>query len=314
MFVVGGESLVDLVSQPCIAGGEYVMHAYAGGSPYNCAIALSKLGNSTGFLCPISKDGFGDFLMAPLQGAGVGALLGERVFTPTTLAVVTLNEKGQAQYEFYRGADRALDADALIAALPDRIEVYQSGGFCPIEPDDAEIWLRVIAEAKRRGAIISIDPNIRPSLVDDFDAYKQRLDRFLDLANVVKVSVEDLEALNPDQSIVTQAEAMLERPACKLVVVTDGEHGSKAFTQSARAEASIYSPPVFGDTVGAGDSLMAGILTWLHDQNRLGDPEALSAQELGAMLRFGAVVSGLNCGQKGCNPPSRAEVDAVLAG
>lgn len=314
MFVVGGESLVDLVSQPRVAGGEYVMHAHAGGSPYNCAIALSKLGNSTGFLCPISRDGFGDFLTQPLVEAGVEALLGERVLAPTTLAVVTLNEKGQAQYEFYRGADRALDADALIDALPAQIEVYQSGGFCPIEPQDAEIWLRIIAEAKRRGAIITIDPNIRPTLVDDFDAYKLRLGRFLDLANVVKVSVEDLEALNPDQSIQAQVDALLQRPACKLVVVTDGEHGSKAFTQAARAEADVYSPPVFGDTVGAGDSLMAGILTWLHDHKKLGDPETLSGHELAEMLRFGAVVSGLNCGQKGCNPPNRAEVDAVLKG
>lgn len=312
MFVVGGESLVDLVSQPRVEDGDYVLHAHAGGSPYNCAMALSKLGNETGFLCPISKDGFGDYLLKPLDAAGVRPLLEARVFAPTTLAVVTLNAKGQAQYEFYRGADRALNLDHLIAALPERLTVYQSGGFCPIEPDDAETWLKTIAEAKRRGAVISIDPNVRPSLVDDFDAYKQRLGRFLDQAEIVKVSVEDLAALNPGQSVEAQAEGLLSRPACRLVVVTDGEHGSKAFTRTARAEAGIFAPPVFGDTVGAGDSLMAGILTWLNDNHKLRALDDLDGSDLSAMLRFGAVVSGLNCGQKGCHPPSRAEVDAVL--
>ena len=110
MFVVGGESLIDLVSAPRAADNSIHMVAHQGGSPFNCAIALSKLGNDTGFLCPISKDGFGSYLLEPLEAAGVKQLLASRVTEPTTLAVVTLDQAGKAQYEFYRGADRALDA------------------------------------------------------------------------------------------------------------------------------------------------------------------------------------------------------------
>ncbi|MEO5807375.1 carbohydrate kinase [Devosia sp.] len=315
MFVVGGESLIDLVSAPRAADGSIHMVAHQGGSPYNCAIALSKLGNDTGYLCPISKDGFGSYLLEPLEEAGVKQLLGERVFAPTTLAVVTLDAAGKAQYEFYRGAERALDTDKLVAALPQDLQLYQIGGFCPILQEDADKWQVVVKAAIAKGATISFDPNVRPSLVDDFDAYKGRLSAFLDLAHLIKVSEEDLAALDPDKAINEHAADLLARPNCELVVVTLGENGSLAFTRDGEARAGVYSPPVFGDTVGAGDSLMAGILTTLNEQGALkpGKLSALGDIALAQVLRFGAVVAGLNCGQKGCNPPTRSEVDAVLA-
>ena len=314
MFVVGGESLIDLVQEKPGGDGVVRMTAHQGGSPYNCAIALSKLGNSTGFLCPISKDGFGTYLLEPLEKAGVTPLLTERVFAPTTLAVVTLNAKMEAQYEFYRGADRAFTLDGLKAALPADLELFQIGGFCAIEPDDAAVWLEVAREAAARGATLSIDPNVRPSLVSDFEAYRKRLDAFLDLVHLIKLSREDLEALDASKSIEQHAAELLARPNCELVVVTMGDEGSRAFTAGGEAQAGIYSPPTFGDTVGAGDSLMAGILTFLHEHGTLrpGRLTALDSRTLGEMLRFGAVVAGLNCAHMGCNPPTRAEVDEVL--
>lgn len=315
MFVVGGESLIDLVSEVRGSDGIIHMHAHQGGSPYNCAIALAKLGNDTGYLCPISRDGFGRYLMEPLDAAGVKTLLVEKVAAPTTLAVVTLNEKRQASYEFYRGADRAFTRDGLVAALPNDLRLYQIGGFCPIEPDDAKVWIEVVKAAMRKGATISIDPNVRPSLVEDFDGYKQRLGAFLDLAHVIKMSEEDLVALQPELSIEAHSAALLARPNCELVIVTLGDKGSLAFTVNGRGKAGIWSPPVFGDTVGAGDSLMAGILSILAERGELqpGRLGGLDSMALDEVLRFGAVVAGLNCGQVGCKPPTRAEVDAVLA-
>ena len=314
MFVVGGESLIDLVQKPLGPDGVIRMSAHQGGSPYNCAIALSKLGNDTGFLCPISKDGFGTYLLGPLDEAGVKPLLEERVFAPTTLAVVTLNAKKEAQYEFYRGADRAFTGEGLRAALPERMGVFQIGGFCPIEPEDAAVWVDVATSALRQGAILSMDPNVRPSLVSDFEAYRRRLEVFFDLVHIVKLSQEDLAALEAGKPIEQHAKELLARPNCELVVVTLGEEGSLAFTESGSARAGIYSPPVFGDTVGAGDSLMAGVPTILGEEGHLqpGRLRRLDRVALARVLRFGAVVAGLNCGEKGCNPPKRGEVDAVL--
>lgn len=323
MFVVGGESLIDLKAEVALPGGglvgrdgenQIVMTAHPGGSPYNCAIALAKLGNPTGFLCPISSDAFGDYLLGPLNDAGVTPLLAERVPEYTTLAVVNFDANHNARYGFYRSADGAIAAGKGIAALPDDLDLYQIGGFCPIKPDEAATWMEIVKAAIAKGATISIDPNVRPSLVDDFAGYKARLSAFLDLAHVVKVSEEDLEALDSAKSIEQHAADLLERPNVQLVVVTLGDKGSRAFTKSGAATAAIYAPPVFGDTVGAGDSLMAGILSWLHERGLLkpGKLDGLGDGALGDMLRFGAVVAGINCGRKGCKPPTRAEVDAVL--
>jgi fructokinase len=329
MFVVGGESLIDLISEPVGADGVIRLVAHQGGSPYNCAIALAKLGNDTGFLCPISADGMGTYLLGPLAKAGVKPLLTDRVAAYTTLAVVTFDAKKSAQYGFYRDADRAFTREGLIAGLPAALEVFQVGGFCPIEERDAAIWMDVAKEAARRGATLTMDPNVRPSLVPDFAAYKARLSAFLDIVHLVKVSIEDLASLDANRAVrateldAAKTEALVDkyvadflgRAACELVIVTFGDEGSRAFTRAGAASAAIFAPPVFGDTVGAGDTLMAAVLTLLAEQGNLqpGKLAALGDAALAEMLRFGAVAAGLNCGFVGCHPPVRADVDAVLA-
>ena len=314
MFVVGGESLIDLISKPVGADGSRELVAKAGGSPMNCAIALSKLGNDTGFLCPISTDTFGDYILKPLQAAGVKQLLTERVREPSTLAVVTDDGRGNPRYAFYREADRAFNRQGLIDALPKDLTLFEVGGFCPIEPEDAVVWLDVAEEAIKRGATISIDPNVRPSLIADMVAYGERLSSFLDLAHIVKVSEEDLHFLDAGPTLETHAASMLKRPNVKLVVITLGAEGSMAFTRGATVRSPIYPATPGGDNVGAGDTLMAGILTWLADNGVLGPDKlaALGEAELKAMLWYGAVAAGINCSRVGANPPTRAEVELVL--
>ncbi|HEY9011927.1 MAG TPA: PfkB family carbohydrate kinase [Devosia sp.] len=328
MFVVGGESLIDLISEPVGPDGAIRLVAHQGGSPYNCAIALSKLGNDTGFLCPISSDGLGTYLLRPLAEAGVTPLLRERVAAYTTLAVVTFDEKKSAQYGFYRQADRAFTREGLIAALPQQLEVFQFGAFCPIEPEDAEAWLAVAAEAVARGATVTMDLNVRPSLVSDFAGYKSRLNRCIDISHVVKMSIEDIATLEQGRAVrATELTAAavetlvgkyvadyLGRPSCELVIITFGDEGSRAFTRSGSAKQGIHKALPFGDTVGAGDTLMAAVLTLLNEQGNLkpGKLAAMDDAALATMLRFGAVAAGLNCQHVGCHPPTRAEVDAVI--
>lgn len=316
MFVVGGESLIDLISKPVGVDGVRELVAKPGGSPMNCAIALSKMGNDTGFLCPISRDTFGDYILKPLSAAGVKQLLEERVREPTTLAVVTDDGKGNPRYAFYREADRAFTREGLIEALPQSIEVFQVGGFCPIEPEDAQTWLDVVEEAVKRGATISIDPNVRPSLVPDMESYRARLSAFLDLAHIVKVSEEDMHELDKALTLEEHARQLLKRPNCKLVVVTLGAEGSMAFTRAGNFRGPVYPATPGGDNVGAGDTLMAGILTWLKDGGTMSPDKlsALDADQLKQMLWFGAVAAGINCSRVGANPPNRAEVEAVLRG
>lgn len=313
MFVVGGESLIDLKEKP-VKGGVMPLTAHAGGSPMNCAIALRRLGHDTGFMCPISEDKFGGMILAPLAEAGVKVLLKKRVREPTTLAVVSDDGKGNPRYMFYRHADRAFSREGLIAALPKKIELFQFGGFCPIEAYDARAWLETAKVAAKQGATISIDPNVRPAVITDMAAYKQRLGRMLDLAHIVKVSHEDLDYLEPNKPLEAHAAALLARPNVKLVVITRAMDGAIAFTREARAEVPIYPAKKGGDNVGAGDTLMAGMLTWLRDHRALAPAElaALSGDKLRDMLWFGAVAAGINCSRVGANPPTRAEVEKVL--
>jgi fructokinase len=315
MFVVGGESLVDLISKPVGPDGRRELVAKAGGSPMNCAIALSRLGVDSGFLCPISRDSFGDMLLGPLSASGVTVLLKDRVREPTTLAVVTDDGKGNPRYAFYREADRAFTRDGLIAALPERVELFEIGGFCTIDPGDMAVWLDVAREARRRGATISTDPNLRPSLIDDMEAYRARVRTSVALASIVKMSEEDLETLDASKSIEQHAAAMLKGEFCRLVVVTLGDKGSRAFTGRVSVTSPIYPATPGGDNVGAGDTLMAGILAWLRDHQALA-PDAIGGLDQTAlkdMLWFGAVAAGINCSRVGANPPTRAEVEAVLA-
>jgi fructokinase len=315
MFVVGGESLIDLIGKPVGADGTRELVAKAGGSPMNCAIAIAKLGGECGFMCPISSDTFGDFILQPLQAAGVVQLITQRVREPSTLAVVTDDGKGNPRYAFYREADRAFTRDGLIAALPRTVELFQIGGFCTIVQEDLDVWLEVAREAKARGATISTDPNLRPSLIADMEAYGARIRQSLTLANIVKLSEEDLETLDAGKTIEQHAAELLKLPECKLVVVTLGANGSMAFTARGTVSSPIHPAAPGGDNVGAGDTLMAGILTWLGDHDALAPARLaqLDADELRDMLWFGAVAAGINCSRVGANPPTRAEVDAVLA-
>src|SRR5690242_16597367 len=209
MFVVGGESLIDLISKPVGADGTRELVAKAGGSPMNCAIAIARLGGESGFLCPISSDTFGDFILKPLLAAGVVQLISQRVREPSTLAVVTDDGKGNPRYAFYREADRAFTREGLIAALPATVEVFQIGGFCTIREDDLAVWMDVAREAKMRGATISSDPNLRPSLISDMDAYRKRVLASLDLVSIVKMSEEDLNYLDAGKSIEQHVEELL---------------------------------------------------------------------------------------------------------
>src|SRR5690606_2956036 len=159
--------------------------------------------------------------------------------------------------------------EGLLNALPERVRLYQIGGFAPILAEDARIWGAVVAAAQARGATISIDINVRDRLIEDEAGYRARLGAFLDMAHVVKLSEDDHAWLVKDMSIEAHAAALLARPNCELVVVTLGEEGSMAFTKAGTATAPIHNPAVFGDTVGAGDSLMAGILTWLGEAGAL---------------------------------------------
>ena len=316
MLISAGESLIDLIQRPS-DGANPLYEAAPGGSPYNCAYALARLGAPAGYLCPISGDAMGRLLRARVEGSGLRILIGEPSNAPTSLACVSVGEDGQPAYQFYRTgtADRDISVDRLVAAIPDNVTLFNTGSLALADDADAEIWIAVAEAAADRGALISVDPNVRPRFVSDWDAYRARIARLFDRAAIVKMSDEDLESLALPADPGEAARLLLDRHGCRLVALTCGGDGAIVASRDHTVHIPAHVPPVFVDTVGAGDTFMGGLLAELHARDALTDEAlaGLSPADLERIGRFAAIAAGLNCAEQGCVPPVRATVEATLA-
>ena len=317
MLVSAGESLIDLISGSREKTEEMTYIARPGGSPYNCAIAMARLGGEVGFLCPFSTDVFGSKLLSRLEETGVQALIPQRIDLPTALAVVSLDESGHPSYGFYREttADRQIELNQILDALPDVITAFHFGSLTLAQATESKVWLELALKLKQEGTFITLDPNLRVALIDDMSAYASRIHTAYGLCDVLKFSDEDLDLLYPGIDPFEQLVTIQEEHHVPLVILTRGAQGSIARTLSSTLG---HAPPLpiscLADTVGAGDTFQAALLFWLTE--RFETPrlhtEELTSEDLSEMLRFANAAAGLNCMQEGCNPPTREMVDEAL--
>src|SRR5215207_5173366 len=144
MSVVGGESLIDFIERPG-AGQNPLYEAFPGGSPYNCALAMARLGAPSGFCGPFSHDRLGVFMREHLQASGAHVVLGEPSPRPSSLAIVSLGTDGQASYRFEREgtAEHDIDADRVMAAMPAEANVFHTGSLAIVLDADAAVWRQV---------------------------------------------------------------------------------------------------------------------------------------------------------------------------
>lgn len=307
MILCCGEALIDMLPRETVAG-EPAFAPYPGGAVFNTAIALGRLGCTTGFLSGISTDLFGAQLTAALAASQVDAGLAIRSDRPTTLAFVTLKD-GHASYAFYdeNTAGRSL-TPADMPALPEAVRALFFGGISlPVEPCGGAYESLMLREAPSR--VTMIDPNIRPGFIRDEPAYRARLDRMIAAADVVKLSDEDLRWLEGPGEIEPLARGLLARGP-KLVFVTEGAKGAHGFT----ANLSLFEPSrrvTVVDTVGAGDTFNAGILAALDRAGAL-DKSALAeagAELVSACLRLGAAAAAVTVSRAGANPPWAKELE-----
>ena len=322
MFTIAGESLIDFIQQPAVTTetGYPVYEAFPGGGPYNIARALGRLSEDTGFLCPFSRDTLGALLLDTLKADGIRDLIANPVSAPTSMAVVSFTDEGQPAYQFYREgtADRVdqMSADALVAYVPDTCFVFHLGSLATAVKVDAAIWAEVVQQLASRGVLISLDPNVRPSFIADMDEYRTWMEALYSQTSILKISDEDLEILYPGQSWSVSADRIRDRFNVPLFIVTRGGEGARLWSQAAQVDVPVFTPEQFGDTVGAGDSFMAGTLARLREQGLL-RASALSQMDAAALTdvgEFAATVAGLNVAHKGCNPPTRQQVQAIRGG
>lgn len=304
--LVVGEALVDVVKRP-----DGTIETHPGGSPLNVAIGLGRLGRDAGLLTWLGDDEHGALVRAHVATSSVTLLEGSTGAERTSVATATLDDTGAASYDF--DMDWRVPAQA---AAPGNAVVAHTGSIAAVLEPGAAGVLRLIREA-RGHATVTFDPNARPTLMGKPADARVTIESLVALADVVKVSDEDLEWLLTGEAADTAAVERLARdwatrgPA--FVVVTRGGEGATAFTADGR-ELSITAPRVeVADTVGAGDSFMSGLIDGLWSAGLLGAERrdglrAIGDDVLTAILERSARIAAITVSRAGANPPGRAEL------
>lgn len=302
---IAGEALIDLIARP-----DGAFEPCLGGAVYNLSRAISRQGVSTTYLNPFASDRFGRALVSQIQADGVRLAHPQPVAQATSLAVVSLNEQGHPDYAFYREgvADRQVSAEGLnadCAALPD-LQCVCTGGLA-LDARDASVYLPWLVAQRAAGRRVAVDANLRPSVMPDLRAYQVHVQQVLAQADLVKVSDEDLAHLEiPGATPLLQAEALMGRMNADWLALTLGEQGAWLLARDGRRWFAREGAPLdVIDTVGAGDSFFAGLLSsllrhgpgWALSRG-LGDAAAAQA------LRHAVACASLCVQQRGCVPPS----------
>ncbi|MFD8524490.1 carbohydrate kinase [Streptomyces capillispiralis] len=301
MIVVAGEALIDLVPQG--AGALAALTPALGGGPYNTAVALGRLGSPAAFCSRVSRDAFGEALLDRLRETGVEVSSVQRGDEPTTLAVATVGTDGSAAYSFYveGTADRLFTAPE---GLPAGARAVSFGTCSLVLEPGASAYEELMRTASARGVFTALDPNIRPGLIPDADAYRSRFMRWLPSVSLLKVSAEDAEWLGG-----SPREWLAAGPAA--VVVTKGGDGLTVFTRGGGEYAVPGERVEVVDTIGAGDTVNAALLHRLAARDALSDEglDSLGAEGWEDLLGFAARAAAITCSRAGAEPPYAHELE-----
>jgi fructokinase len=309
MIVVSGEALMDVFAAGDTPNG-ITFDARIGGSPLNVAIGLARLGQAVAFFGAVSSGFVGDRLLRAMRDEGVATTCTWRVDAPATLGLVGLDTHGVPSYAFYgeHAADRQLPLAALATVPPAR--AYHFGSYAMVvEPTAAT--QRALVEREHRRSVIAYDPNIRLNVEPDLARWRDTLAWMLPHTHLLKVSDEDLSLLFPGADHERLAAAWIAA-GVSLVVVTRGGDGARAWT----ANHQVSTPPVrvsVVDSVGAGDTFQAALLTALAERSLLSVTalRALSASDLQHVLAFAARAAAITCSRRGADLPRRAELGTM---
>ena len=305
-----GEALIDLVP------GEQPSSYYSvpGGSPYNVAVGLARLGQRVSLMARLSDTAFGRLLRDHARAEGIDLGASPHAAEPTTLAVVGLDAGGQASYDFYveGTADWQWTAEET-GRTPASTAVLHFGSLASwTPPGDARILDLARTHRERGDVLVSYDPNVRPALLADHGHGQRAVERAVRLAHLVKASADDIAWLYPDHPPGEVARRWLGLGAT-VVVITRSASGADAYTSGGLALHRPAREVVVVDTVGAGDSFTAGLIASLIRRDRYGpaDLARLPADELAGALDDAILVASINTQRRGNDPPTLADLAAA---
>lgn len=307
MFVVCGEALMDVFASGETAAG-VALDARIGGSPYNVAVGLARLAQPVAFCGGLSSGMLGRRLRRALHDEGVDTGCAPALDAPTTLSLVELDERGVPAYAFYGagGADRLLPRSAL-DAVPAAARAFHFGSYAMVvEPVAAT--QRALVEREHRRSLIAYDPNVRLNVEPDLQRWRETLAWMLPRTHLLKISDEDLGLMFQGADVDALAQDWLTA-GVGLVVVTRGGEGAEAWANGLHLRAQPQRVTVV-DTVGAGDTFQAALLTWLAEQGRL-SPDGVRGWTQAALaeaLDFAGRAAAITCSRRGADLPRRAEL------
>lgn len=294
--LVIGEALTDIVSTE----GEST--EYPGGSPYNVAISLGRLGNDVALLTSLGSDFRGAEIVKRLDESHVRVEPASLRRGPTSTAQARIEADGSATYSF-----------DILWDLPEwrptrEFRVIHAGSIALfLQPGAAQV--KQILRAGHRDSMITLDPNIRPALLGSHRETLEHFESLLSIATVVKLSDEDASWLYPNLGI---DEVMLRMLAAgpSVAIATRGPSGSLLASRTARVEVASVPTPV-ADTIGAGDSYMGAIIHAMltgHFGGQLRQGDEIGRDRLAEAGAFAARVAAITVSRSGANPPWKRDL------
>ncbi len=306
-----GELLIDFTPAGQTERGDLLFARIPGGAPANVLAAAARLGGKTAFLGKVGRDAFGAFLRATLDGLGIcteGLCADPRV--NTTLAFVQLDEHGDRSFSFYRkpGADVMLTYEEVRRDLVDSCRILHFGSVSLTDEPSRSATLQTAKYAREQGKIISYDPNYRPPLWEDAETAREQMLRGLRLADVVKVSGEELQLLSGAAGL-EEGSARLAGYGPSLILVSLGEKGAFYRLGQLTGRQPTFQVNTI-DTNGAGDSFFGAVLHRLSGKS-LADIRAMGREELEDILSFANAAGSITTTRKGSIPalPTLEEIE-----
>jgi fructokinase len=316
VIIVAGEALIDLLPVP---GVDRQFTARPGGASLNVAAALARLGQPVSFLGRVGSDAFGRMLWAHLEQAGVDTAMTVPAAEATTLSVTSLDDRGKAEYAFYASgtANWEWTEREIPRQLPAGARAFYLGGLALRILPGAALLEGLMRRVRRQGdSLVCYDPNVRSGFEFAVDAERDRVERQVEFAHVIKASEDDVALLYPGADF-REIAAGWQRKTSGIVIVTLGPAGAYALTA---AGAEIMVPAVdvdVVDTVGAGDAFAAamldGLLSELGDG---GDPAEritrIDAQTTRRLLERASVSAAYTCGRAGGESVDADELEYLI--
>ena len=313
-----GELLIDMTDNGLSGQGNTLFEANPGGAPCNVLAMLAKLGHKVGFIGKVGNDIFGHKLKEVLKEVHIDTRnLCVDDDCRTTLAFVETKEGGDRDFSFYRnpGADMMLTTSDIQEELLEQTKIFHFGTLSMTHPGVREATKYAVESAKKAGAIISFDPNLREPLWDSLELAKEQVLYGLGKCDILKISDNEIQWLTGEEDFDAGVRKIREKYPITLILVSMGRDGSRVYYRwgtpgQVRVEVAPYLQKTTIETTGAGDTFCGCVLHYILEHGL----EELDAEKLTAMLKFANAAASVITTRKGALRvmPDREEIDRLM--